>query len=157
MGYKYPNGTENIDSIITDVIATVAYIDLVLQVKLAHAKYPVKMSSRVSENPEQHEKFENYLYKHVEKLSYREKIDEFFKILISNDKQYRKAMKTLMIELGKIRNTVAHNSAFSWTDKDFDLTSDTVGAHMINKNYELFNEIFKRVKPFIDKIEESIE
>lgn len=157
MGYKYPNGTKNVDSIIADVIATVAYIDLVLQVKLAHTKYPIKMSSKISEDPELHQQFEHYLNKHVGELSYRDKIDEFFRSLVSCDKQYRKSMKTLMIELGKIRNNVAHNSAFSWTNNDFDLTSDTVGAHMINKNYELFNEIFKRVRPFVDKIEESIE
>jgi len=157
MGYKYPNSAVDVDSIIADVVATVAWIDLVLQLKLAHIKYPVKLNSKVPENIDLFEKFQNHYANQVAKLSYREKIDAIFDQLEFENKQYRKDIKTLMIELGKIRNKVAHNAAISLVDKNFNLQSDSVGAHMINTNYDLFNEIFKRVEYFVTKTEESME
>lgn len=157
MGYKYPKGAKNVDSVIADVVSTVAWIDLVLQLKLTHIKYPLKMSSRVSEVSAVFEKFQDYSMNHVAKLSYREKIDEFFKIVRFSDKQYRKGIKTLMMKLGEIRNKVAHNAAISLADDKLNLADDTVAAHIINEQYELFNEIFKRVEPFIAQLEKSME
>ncbi len=156
MGYKYPEGATEVDSIIADVVATVAWIDFILQVKLAHAKYPIALNSKVSENSDKYKQFQDYCFKVVGELTYREKIDEFFKVMTFDDKQYRQGMKTLMIELGKIRNKVAHNAAVSLTNNRLNLEADTVGAHMINTNYKLFNDIFKRVGPFVNKIEDSL-
>lgn len=157
MGYKYPDGTKDVDSIIADVIATVAWVDLVVQLQLAHMAFPIKMNSRADEDHELFSRFQNYSSKYLANLTYREKLDMFFALVEFEDKQLRKDMKTIMIELGKIRNDVAHNAAISLIDNKLDLERDTVGAHIINKKYELFNEIFKRVEPFIIQLEKSME
>jgi hypothetical protein len=115
------------------------------------------MNAKVSDNPDLFEQFQDYSNNTMAKLDYREKIDMLFSLLGFEDKQYRKDIKTLMIELGKIRNKVAHNAAISLVDKNLNLEEDSVASHMINTNYDLFNEIFKRVEPFVTKLEESME
>lgn len=157
MAYKYPDGAHNVDGIIADIVATVAWTDLIIQLKLAHMAFPIKLNSKASDNPELFKKFQDYSEKYLARLGYREKLDMFFSLVEFQDEQLRKDMKTIMIKLGEIRNIVAHNAALNLADNKLNLKTDSVGAHIINEKYTMFNEIFKRVGPFIAQIEKSME
>ena len=156
MAYKYPDGAKTTDSIIADVISTVAWIDFVLQLKLAHIAFPIKFGDKVDKNPEQFKDFFEYSNEYIAKISYRGKIDMFFALAKFNDSQLRKGFKTLMIELGKIRNDIAHNAAIGLISNDIDLGHDNVGAKIISEKYKLFNDIFTRLESFVEQLEESM-
>lgn len=157
MAYKYPNGTESVDGIIADIVATTAWIDLILKLKLAHIPFPINLSRPKSENPELGLKFSNYHQNVISKLTYRQTIDTLFALIeINGDDQTRKDLKTLLIKLGEIRNNVAHSIALSLVPDDFDLKKDSVGSVIVNGQYNLYNDVFSRVRPYIENIEESM-
>ena len=157
MAYKYPKGTSNVDSIIADIVATTAWVDFVIGLKLAHIAFPINLNEPASENQSLFQKFFKYHEDIISKMTYRQKIDHFFALVeINGDDQMQKAYKTMAIKLGEIRNTVAHNLAVSLIPADFDLSKNNVGANIINEQYDLFNQIFARLDQFIEGLEESM-
>jgi hypothetical protein len=158
LAYKYPQGADTADSIIADIVATVAWIDLIIGLKLAHVAFPIHLNEPKSISAQLGKRFMSYYEKIIDKMSYRQKIDMFFELIeFKNDEQTRKEFKTLFIQLGKIRNKAGHNIALSLMPNDLSLIKkDSVGEKVINDNYKLFNKIFSKLEKFIENIENSM-
>ncbi len=157
MAYKYPDGAKTVDGIVTDIIATTAWVDLIIGLRLAHVAFPVNMTDAVGTNQNIERKFLSYHKDIIEKMTYRQKVDMLFALVdINSDEQYRKDIKTLCIALGEIRNKTAHNMAISLIPDDFDLAKESVGSDLINTNYKAYNLAFKGVKGFIEELERGM-
>lgn len=68
------------DAIITDVIATMSWIDFLLGLTLSHAAFPVKLDEPVSAQEDLHKRFDKYHNDFIDKLSYRQKIGAWAKM-----------------------------------------------------------------------------
>ena len=157
MAYKYPGGAKTVDGIITDIIATTAWVDLIIGLRLAHVAFPINMTDVVGRNQKIERKFFGYHKDIIEKMTYRQKVDMLFALVdINSDEEYRKDLKTLCIALGEIRNKTAHNMAISLIPDDFDLARENVGSDIINTNYKAYNLAFEHVKVFIEELEHGM-
>jgi len=155
MALKYSKGAINVDSMIADIIASQSWIELILELKLAHLFFPVAMNKPKNNNPELSKKFEKFMTNISSKMDYRKKVDFISEIVSIKDVDI-KDVKTVLITMGEIRNKVAHNLAVSLLPDDFDISSDSVGAITIKENYNLYCEAFSKIQTFIESLENSM-
>lgn len=159
MAYRYPKGAKTPTAIVTDVIATVAWIDFLLDIKLPHILFPIDMNKSAKDNGELYKKYEKFHDDVIQKMSYRQKIDMFFALSNIEDLKINgKILKTkrLFLLLGEFRNKIAHNPAMSLMIAKKKLSTDSVGYKMFYKQYENFHKLYKILEPIIDQLEKSL-
>ena len=149
MAYRYPKGAKTPTAIVTDVIATVAWIDFLLDMKLPHILFPINMSKTTKDNGELYKKYKKFHDDVIQKMSYRQKIDMFFalsdiddlkingKVIKINGKIFK--TKRLFLFLGEFRNKIAHNPAMSLMVAKKKLSTDSVGYKIFYEQYDFFS------------------
>ena len=112
MAYRYPKGAKSSATIVVDVIATVSWVDFLLDMKLPHIMFPIDFSKTPKENGELYKKYDKFHRDVIQKMSYRQKVDMFFALAdVSNLKIGDETIKTktLFLAMGEFRNQIAHN------------------------------------------------
>lgn len=158
MAYKYPKGAKSSATIIVDVIATVSWVDFLLDVKLPHLIFPIDFSKTPNENGKQYKRYEKFHKDVVQKMSYRQKVDMYFALVEVTDLKIGNETiktKTLFLGLGEFRNQIAHNPVMTLVKSKKGLPEDSVGYEVFYKRYETFHRAYKLIEPILKDLEKS--
>ncbi len=159
MAYKYPKGAKSSATIVVDVIATVSWVDFLLDIKLPHIIFPIDFSKTPNENGELYKRYEKFHNDVVKKMSYRQKVDMFFALAdVSNLEVGKKTIKTktLFLALGDFRNQIAHNPVMTLVKSKKGLPENSVGYKVFYEQYDTFHKTYKLLEPMLKDLEKSL-
>lgn len=159
MAYRYPKGAKSSATIVVDVIATVSWVDFLLDMKLPHIMFPIDFGKTPKENGELYKKYDKFHKDVVQKMSYRQKVDMFFALVdVSNLKIGDETIKTktLFLDMGEFRNQIAHNPVMTLVKSKKGLPKNSVGYEVFYKRYETFDRTYKLLEPMLNDLEKSL-
>jgi hypothetical protein len=163
MAYKYPRGAKSPNAIIADVIATVSWVDTLLDMKLPHMFFPIPMGSPVDQvDKVMYRKYNKFRDDVIRKMSYRQKVDMFFAVVDINDLKFgdklitQKQIKMLFIYYGEFRNKIAHSPVVAVIPNRHKLPDDSIAVEFFYDGYEQFHKAYKVIKPVMNNVEKSM-